>query len=137
MTSIETCSIRGGFFGFLLATDLVPLDFFQGVGRGWSFLSFSPQKTFFFFLWTVIRDIFFSCSWPGFFCFFLVPWLLVDIWLVNIYIYICTYIYITFGCRSKCTKKYFLIFILFLFIYLNSQFNPMFFLKQSFMIICL
>ena len=49
------------------------------------FSFFFTQKTFFFFLWTVIRDIFFSCSWPGVFCFFLVPWILVDIWLVNIY----------------------------------------------------
>ena len=56
------------------------------------FSFFFTQKTFFFFLWTVIRDIFFSCSWPGVFCFFLVPWILVDNWLVNIYIYI--YIYI-------------------------------------------
>ena len=62
------------------------------------FSLFFTQKTFFFFLWTVIRDIFISCSWPGFFCFFLVPWILVDIRLVYIYIYIyiCIYIYILF-----------------------------------------
>ena len=54
------------------------------------FSFFFTQKTFFFFLWAVIRDIFISCSWPGFFLgFFLVPWILVDIRLVNtIYIYI-------------------------------------------------
>ena len=39
----------------------------------------------------MIRDIFISCSWRGFF-YFLVPWMLVDI----IYIYIYIYIYISF-----------------------------------------
>ena len=61
------------------------------------FSFFFTQKTFFFFLWAVIRDIFISGSWPGFFCFFLVPWILVDIRLVNIYtniyLFIYTYIY--------------------------------------------
>ena len=53
------------------------------------FSFFFTQKTFFFFLWAMIQDIFISCSWPGFFfCFFLVPWILVDIRLVNTYIHI-------------------------------------------------
>ena len=52
------------------------------------------QKTFSFSSGQLIRDIFISCSWPGVFCFFLVPWILVDNWLVNIYIYIYIYIYI-------------------------------------------
>ena len=83
--------------------------FFSRTRTRWSFLSFSPQKTFFFFLWTVIRDIFFSCSWPGVFCFFLVPWMLVDGWLVNIYIYI----YIKIG-RSTKRFVFFNLFIFFL-----------------------
>ena len=80
-------------FGHWLST---PWFFFKESDEVGLFFFFLPQKTFFFFLWTVIRDIFIfiSCSWPGFFCFFLVPWILVDIRLVNIYIYIYIYIYI-------------------------------------------
>ena len=83
------------------------------------FSFFFTQKTFFFFLWAMIRDIFISCSWPGFFfVFFLVPWILVDIRLLNIYIYIyiyiyiCIYIYILMWhrIRRELTCKYFLIY---------------------------
>ena len=58
--------------------------------RGRTRLAFSFFLTynFFFFPWVVIRDTFISCSWRGFFFFFLVPWMLVDIRFVNIYIYI-------------------------------------------------
>ena len=70
---------------------LSPPWFFSRTRTRLVFSFFFTQKTFFFFLWAVIWDIFISCSWPGFFCFFLVPWILVDIRLVNIYIYI--YIY--------------------------------------------
>ena len=77
---------------FFWPTDCISLDFFQGVGRSWPFLSFWPIIFFFFFPWAVIRDILISSSWRFFFSFLLVPWMLVDIRLVNIYIYI--YIYI-------------------------------------------
>ena len=76
-------------FVFLWPSDCVSLDFFQGVGRGWPFLSFwpiifsfSPRR------WFVMRS---SLAPGGFFFrfFFLVPWMLVDIRLVYIYIYMC------------------------------------------------
>ena len=69
LTIFSNCSIAGfaeGFLVFFWPLTAYPLIFFQRVGRGWPFLSFWP-KIFFFVPWAVIRDTFFSCSWPGFF----------------------------------------------------------------------
>ena len=76
-------------FSFLLTTDCVSLDFFQGVGRGWPFLSFWPII----FLFPPGSDsrYFYLLFLAGFFFFGgggLVPWMLVDIRLVYVYIYI-------------------------------------------------
>ena len=66
------------------------IDFFQGVWRGWPFLSFRP---IIFFTFSPGRwfEILLSLV-PGgdffLFSFFLVPWMLVDIRLLYIYIYI-------------------------------------------------
>ena len=76
---------------FFWPTDCVSLDFFQGVWRGWPFLSFWP---IIFFLFPPGGDsrYFYLLFLAGFFnFFFLVPWMLVDIRLIYIYIYI--YIY--------------------------------------------
>ena len=78
--------------GFLLTNWLrIPWFFFQGVWRGWPFLSFWPI-IFFSFSPRLWFEILLSLV-PGrffFFLFFLVVWMLVDIRLVNIcilYIY--------------------------------------------------
>ena len=92
----SNCCIAGFAEGFWFSFDhwlRIPWFFFQGVGRGWSFLSFWPI-IFFFSPWAVIRDTFISCSWQGFICLFLVRWTLVDIRLVNTHTHIYIYIYI-------------------------------------------
>ena len=76
-------------FSFLLTNWLrIPWFFSRGLTR--LAFSFFLTYNFFFFPRAVIRDTLISCSWGGFFVFFffLVPWMLVDIRLVNIYIYI-------------------------------------------------
>ena len=77
---------------FFWPTDCISLDFFQGVCRSWPFLSFWP---IIFFLFPPGGDsrYFYLLFLEGFFSFFLVLWMLVDIRLVNIYIYIYIYIY--------------------------------------------
>ena len=73
-----------------------PLDFFQGVGRGGLFFLFYPKKLFFFFSSGPWFEIILALVTDQgvFWGFFLVPWILVDSRLVNIYIYIYIYIYI-------------------------------------------
>ena len=68
---------------------MYPLIFFKGLDQVGLFFLFD----LYFFLFPLGGDsrYFISCSWRVFFCFFLVPWMLVDIRLVNIYI--CMYIY--------------------------------------------
>ena len=91
--------------------------------RGWTRLAFSffLTQNFFFSPWAVIRDTFFSCSWPGIFLFFSVPWILVDIRLVYIYIYIYIRVYSLsewflpiFTSVVLSFKNYFTIFTIFL-----------------------
>ena len=62
--------------------------FFQGVGRGWTFLSFLPKKLFSFSPGRWFEILLSLVPGQGFLNFFLVPWILVDIRLVYIYIYI-------------------------------------------------
>ena len=72
-------------FSFLL-TNWLRIPWFFSRGRTRLAFSFFLTYNFFFFPWSVIRDTFIFCSWQVFF--FLVPWILVDIRLVNIYIHI-------------------------------------------------
>ena len=85
-------------FSFLL-TNWLRIPWFFSRGRTRLAFSFFLTYNFFsFFPRAMIRDTFISCSWRGFFrFFFLVPWMLVDIRLVNIYIYsllISIYLYV-------------------------------------------
>ena len=87
----SNCSIAvfaEGFLVFFWPLTKYPLIFFKESDEVGLFFLFYPKNFFLFPLDRDSRYFFFSCSWPGVFCFYLVPWILVDIWLVYIYIYI-------------------------------------------------
>ena len=89
----SNCSIAGfaeGFLVFFWPLTAYPLIFFKGSDEVGLFFLFDPQ-IFSFFPGRWFEILFSLVPGQGF-CFFLVPWILVDIRLVNIYIYI--YIYI-------------------------------------------
>ena len=122
---------------FFWPTDCVSLDFFQGVWRGWRFLSFCPIIFFLFSPGGDSRYFYLLFLAVFFFSFFLVPWMLVDIRLVYIYIYIHThththicvcvywgyffftkiYIYI-YMCVCECVCVYWEYFYIYIYIYI-------------------